>query len=83
MNKVICLFTICVLSLVLGGCSNKYVGYWCKYNETSTIVVLLNDNVTEEQKQIIENKINGFENVETVNYYSKDDYLKELGEDEK
>ena len=72
------LLIIILFLIVLTGCNNKYTGYWCKYNETATIVVLLNDDITDEQKSKIEEKGATFENLSSSNYYSKQDYQSEL-----
>lgn len=70
------------LLLILSGCGNKkYQGYWCNYDETATIVVLLNENNTEENRKSISEKIESFDNVSSSNFYSKEDYAEELGED--
>ena len=37
------LILLLVIALILTGCGNKYKGYWCNYNETATIIVLLKD----------------------------------------
>ena len=68
-----------LLLLVLTGCNNKYVGYWCKYNELATIVVLLNDDISEDNKKAIENKVADYVNLTATNYYSKEDYLEAIG----
>ena len=67
--------------LFLTGCNNKYVGYWCKYNELATIVVLLNDDISEENKKAIEEKSAEYDNLTATNYYSKEDYQKVVGND--
>lgn len=73
---------ICILVLMLCGCgSKKYIGYWCRYDETATIVVLLNKDVSASDKSAIEEKISSFDNITSSNYYSREDYAKELGED--
>ena len=68
--------TICLLVIMISitACNNKYVGYWCKYSETATIVVLLKDDITEEQKNNVEEKAKNYENIAGTNYYSKEDY---------
>ncbi len=75
------LILLLVIALILTGCGNKYKGYWCNYNETATIIVLLKDNNTSEQRSKIEANIEQLDNVESSNYYSKEDYAEELGED--
>lgn len=80
MKKSLILVIIC-LCLLLTGCGNKYKGYWCNYDETATIVVLLNRDNTEKEREIISNKIEEFQNVISNSYYSREDYAKELGSD--
>lgn len=68
--------------LILSGCGNKkFQGYWCNYDETATIVVLLNKNNTEQDRKSISEKIESFENVSSSSFYSREDYAAELGED--
>lgn len=78
MKKIFNIIILCLVAILLTGCNNKYVGYWCKYNETATIVVLLNDNITEEQKTNIENKAAEFDDLSATNYYSKEDYQESI-----
>lgn len=80
MKKSLILVIIC-LCLLLTGCGNKYKGYWCNYDETATIVVLLDRDNTEKEREIISNKIEEFQNVISNSYYSREDYAKELGSD--
>lgn len=65
----------------LGNSTKKYEGYWCKYNETSTIVVLLKRNHTENDKKKIVEKIETFDNVTSYEFISREDYANDLGED--
>jgi len=81
MKRKIGIVGVVILTLLLGGCDKKYKGYWCNYDETATIIVLLNRDNTEDNRKKIENKIESFENVESSNYYSREDYAAELGED--
>lgn len=81
MKKTITIFILLILILTATGCSNKYKGYWCKYDETSSIVVLLKKEHTNSNKTEIEAKVESFENVESISFYSKEDYAEELGED--
>ena len=76
--KKIKILVIVLLLIFLTGCNNKYTGFWCKYNETATIVILLNDNITAEERTKIEEKGASFENLASSNYYSKDDYKEQL-----
>ena len=56
MKNKLKLIIIVFFLIILTGCNNKYTGFWCKYNETATIVILLNDDITEEDKAKIEEK---------------------------
>lgn len=77
-SKLIILIMIIFLT---SGCGNKFEGYWCNYEETSTIVVLLEKEHTDKQKQKIEATIEDFENVESMNFFTREDYAIELGQD--
>lgn len=81
MKKGMYLTVLCMFCLLISGCGNKYKGYWCNYNETATIVVLLDTKNTESDRKAIEKKIEGLENVEGSNYYTKEDYAEQLGGD--
>ena len=59
----------------------KYQGYWCKYNEISTIVVLLEKNNKESERNKIEAKIETFSNVTSVEFISREDYASDFGID--
>lgn len=85
-NKRKILLIIVVLIIIAVGIKykqnqNKYEGYWCKYDETSTIVVLLENDIAEKSKKAVENKIDDFENVISLNYYSREDYANIIGID--
>lgn len=85
-NKRKILLIIVVLMIIATGIKykqnqNKYKGYWCKYDETSTIVVLLENDIAEKSKKAVENKIDDFENVISLNYYSREDYANIIGID--
>lgn len=81
MKKIINILILVMMIITLSGCSNEYKGYWCNYDENSTIVVLLKKEHKESDKTKIEKKIDEFENVSSMNFYSKEDYAQELGED--
>lgn len=57
----------------------KYEGYWCSYQEKATIVVMLKDGYTKEQREAIENKISKYEDVQATGFFSKDEYATEMG----
>ena len=78
MKKIKVLFLLLIL-FALTACGNKYVGYWCNYQETATIIVLLEDNVTEAQKAAIEKTVNKYENLTSLNLISKEEYARQLG----
>ena len=85
-NKVI---TTIIILIALGALitffvlqrNKEYHGYWCKYKETATIVVLLKDGYTPKQKTAIENKINSYIDIEAMNTFSKDEYANQIGGD--
>ncbi len=81
MKKSIYLIVITIITLILTGCGNKYQGYWCTYDETATIVALLNDDYTEKQKLAIAQEIEAFDNVESYTFYTKEDYASQMGLD--
>ena len=78
---IIAAIVVIVLFIVFSNNTKEYEGYWCKYNETSTIVVLLKENHKDSDRTKIETKIETFENVTSIEYISKEDYAAELGED--
>lgn len=65
--------------LLITGCGPKYKGYWCRYQEASTVVVLLEKNHTEAQKNKISDTINKFEDIDALHYYTREDYANEIG----
>ncbi len=81
MKKIRNIFILSIMVLMLSGCGNEYKGYWCNYQETSSIVVLLDKDYKKKDKEKIEAKIEKFENLETSTFYSKEDYAAQLGED--
>lgn len=58
-----------------------FEGYWCKYEESSQIQVLLKDGYTAKQKKAIEEKINKFDDLESSTFWSKDEYAASIGAD--
>ena len=81
MKKRINILLIIIITLFLTGCGNKYEGYWCTYDEVATIVVLLEDDYTEAEKAAIAERINNYENVESMNFYTKEDYANQMNQD--
>lgn len=81
MKKITKYIILSICLICLTACNNKYQGYWCRYEETATIVILLNENNTESQRTNIEKIADTYDNLESLNYYSKEDYATELGED--
>lgn len=69
------------MMLLLSGCGNKFKGYWCNYKETATIVVLFENDHTEKQKEAVEKLASSYDNVSSTNYYTREDYAKELDQD--
>lgn len=80
MKKICQTIILMLLAVTLSGCGNEYKGYWCNYEETSTIVVLLKEKYKDSDKEKIEAKIETFENVESMAFYTKEDYAAQLGE---
>ena len=78
MKKIKFLLLICTV-LLISGCGPKYKGYWCRYQETSTIVVLLERDHTTAQKDKVSQTINKFEDIDSLNYYTREDYANEIG----
>lgn len=78
-KKIIMLLLLILLST---GCKkNEFEGYWCNYNETSTIIVLLEVNNTEAQRFDITNTIYTFDNLaEDPKYYTREQYAQDMGE---
>ena len=64
MKKKLYILILLTITMLLTGCTKKYEGYWCTYDETATIVVLLNDDYKEKEKQAIEDAVKEYENVE-------------------
>lgn len=76
---IIIVLALCIL--LFSNSTKEYQGYWCKYNETSTIVVLLKTDHKAEDRKSIEKKIETFENVSSVEYISREDYAADFGVD--
>lgn len=67
---------VITLLFVLTGCNTKeYSGYWCSYEESGMIIVLLNQDITEKQKNSVEDTINLYPNMSTYDFISKEDLL--------
>jgi len=81
MKKKIIFILILTLCITLAGCNTKYKGYYCNYYETAQIIVQLKDDSTSENRSKIEALIETFDNVSSSDYYTKDDYAKDLGEE--
>lgn len=81
MKKKLYITLIILIALFLTGCSNKYKGYWCTYDETATIVVLFEDDYKEKDKNAVTEKINTYDNVESSTFYTKEDYANQMGLD--
>lgn len=59
----------------------EYKGYWCMYEESSNILIQLEDNHTQKDRENIESTIEGFESVTSVSYMSKEQYAEDIGGD--
>jgi len=81
MKKVGLLVLFVVMLFVFSGCGNKkFIGYWCRYDETSIVTVMLKNDVTEAQSQAIKDKLTEYGDATNFVYYSKEDYAKLIGE---
>ncbi len=77
MKKKIKVLALIMFALLLTGCGNKYKGYWCNYKEIATIVVQLKDDHTDANVEAIEKKAATYDNVQSTNYITREDYAKE------
>lgn len=70
-----------VINVITTNNIREYQGYWCKYDESSTIVVLLKKDNKESDRTKIEAKAESFTNVNSITYYSREDYANDMGGD--
>ena len=77
--KIKYLLLLIIMILFLSGCNKDFVGYWCKYEENSTIIVLMKHDSTDSQKEEVKKTLNTFDNIININYYSREDYAEEIG----
>ena len=78
MKYIKSLFLLSITLLLLTGCGNKkYVGYWCKYEETGTIIVTLNEDNTKKQRESIEKVISNFTGLSSYDYVPKENFTAE------
>lgn len=81
MKKLKLLFILICL-IFLSGCDKKdYIGYWCSYEETGTIIVLLDQNITEKEKNNLEDIINTYEDMTTYDFISKENLAQDNNSD--
>lgn len=66
------------VSILLSANVNKFTS---DIEKDVTIVVYIEKDTTEEQRKIIENKINSFDNIESVTFLSKEDIRKDMSKD--
>lgn len=75
-------FLSLLVLLITTGCGNKeYVGYWCKYEETGTIIVTLNENNTSAERAAIEKVIGNFNGLSSYDFMDKETFANETGEE--
>ena len=79
MKKIITLGILILVSILLTGCTS-YKGYWCNYDESSTIVILFTHDHKDKDRERVEAKIADFENVQSSNYYAREDYAESIGD---
>ena len=82
MKKVGLIIILSLFILLVSGCGNKeFVGYWCRYDETSIITVMLKDDVSNDDMEKIKDKLTEYGEATNFVYYSKEDYAKLINED--
>jgi hypothetical protein len=81
MKKRIYTVLLIIMTLFLTGCGNEYKGYWCTYEEKATIVVQFKDNYKEADRKAVEDKVATYDNVDSTNFHTKEDYANLLGQD--
>ena len=79
--KKIKLLLLLIISITLTGCGKSYVGYWCNYEETSNIEIQIEKDITEAQREKIENTFNKYENLKKVDNISREEFARDLGVD--
>lgn len=78
MKKAIMVSVILVFVIFLAGCGNKYEGYWCRYTENASIVILLDDNITAEENDELIKTITSYDNLLSYTYYDKSIFDEEI-----
>ena len=71
MKKILMMILVLFSIMLLTGCGNKYEGYWCRYADTATIVILLDDNITTSEKDELIKTITSYDNLLSYTYYDK------------
>ena len=80
MKKLKLLLLLAIL-FALTGCGKNYVGYWCNYEETSNIEIQVEHDITDSQRQAIENAFNKYENLKKVDNITREEFARDLGQD--
>lgn len=74
MGMGLVLVIICIL---LSACGEKeFVGHWCRYDETSIITVMLDDNLSEADAAKIKEKLAEYGDINNFATYTKEDYAR-------
>ena len=71
MKKCLMILFSLVFIVLLTGCGNKYQGYWCRYTENASIVILLDDNITTQENDELIKTITSYDNLLSYTYYDK------------
>lgn len=67
------LVILCSILMLICGCKKKtYDGYYCNYQEQGVMIVLLDQNITNNQKDEINKKINSFEGLINYDFVDKE-----------
>lgn len=79
--KKLKLLVLVVVACALTGCGKSYVGYWCNYEETSNIEIQIEHDITDNQRQTIEDTFNKYENLKKVDNITREEFARDLGQD--
>lgn len=70
MKKLIIILVVVVL---ISSCKKKtYDGYYCNYKEQGVIIALLNQDVSNTDKEVIDKKINSYEGLLSYDFIDKE-----------
>ena len=80
MKKIVMGLMLVLICILLSGCGeSEFVGYWCRYDETSIVTVMLDDNLSDADATKIKEKLTEYGDVSNFATYTKEDYAKLTG----